>query len=398
MIRPVIAFVIVGAAGLAVQMSVLMALSAGLNWPPALATAVAVEAAVLANFFWHERWTWAHRDPDRRFRLNRLGRFHLASGVTSILGNVVVATICVEHLGMTVFAGNLVAVALLGLTNFTAADRWVFAARVALVGLLLAGVPPAAAHAAEPSRTTLAAWNAHVARVESSLSQHEQDPPLREPQGLNIDVPGGTIYEWRGSVRIEDATLGDVVDRLIFTAGEAVEDGIVDARVLNRQADQLRVYLRLERTVVVTATYDTEHDVLYVRRSPQFATSRSVSTKIAEAGGGDRGFLWRLNSYWRYRQMGKAVQVDILSLSLSRDVPWMIKRIAEPIIGRIGRESMERALAATERRAASRHVKRRGSPLRVDQGAGASSEAQGRPGARTATPAASSPDRTRAAR
>ena len=36
------------------------------------------------------------------------------------------------------------------------------------------------------------------------------------------------------------------------------------------------------RHVIVTVTYDTEHNVQYVRRSNEFATSRSVATKIVE--------------------------------------------------------------------------------------------------------------------
>src|SRR4029450_8202183 len=90
------------------------------------------------------------------------------------------------------------------------------------------------------------------------------------------------------------------------------------------------------------------------RRLPQFATSRSVATKIVETGGSDRGFLWRLNSYWRYRQVGNDVQIDVLSLSLSRDIPWVVRPIAGPIINRIGRESLHLTLETVRLGAESR--------------------------------------------
>ena len=140
--------------------------------------------------------------------------------------------------------------------------------------------------------------------------------------------------------------------RLIDT-GVKQED-VAESRLLERHGDSMRVYLKLVRHVIVTVTYDTEHDVQYVRRSPVFATSRSVATKIVETGGADRGFLWRLNSYWRYRQVGNDVQVDVLSLSLSRDIPWVVRPIAGPIITRIGRESMNRTLETVERSAVTR--------------------------------------------
>lgn len=91
--------------------------------------------------------------------------------------------------------------------------------------------------------------------------------------------------------------------------------------------------MKLSRKAIVTVVYDTEHKVRFERSSPSLVTSRSASTSIVEAGGGDRGFLWRLNSYWTYRQHTDGVRVDVLALSLSRDVPLLMRPIAGPIIG-----------------------------------------------------------------
>jgi len=77
-------------------------------------------------------------------------------------------------------------------------------------------------------------------------------------------------------------------------------------------------------------------------------------TSIREVGDGDRGLLWRLNSYWRYRQTSKGVVVDVESLSLSRSVPAMIRPFATPIISHVAHESMVRTRFAA--RAAARPV------------------------------------------
>ena len=61
------------------------------------------------------------------------------------------------------------------------------------------------------------------------------------------------------------------------------------------------------------------------RWSPTLATARSVATRIDGLGGDDHGFLWRLNSCWRYQESGDGVVVSLESLTLSRDVPWLIK-------------------------------------------------------------------------
>ena len=100
------------------------------------------------------------------------------------------------------------------------------------------------------------------------------------------------------------------------------------------------------RSAIITVVYDTEHDVTFERVSAGAARSRSVSTRIVETGGGDRGFLWRLNSYWRYTQVGPDVRIDLESLSLSRDIPRLVRAVAGPISNRIARESIVRTLAS----------------------------------------------------
>ena len=89
---------------------------------------------------------------------------------------------------------------------------------------------------------------------------------------------------------------------------------------------------------------DTEHDMAFRRRTPSLATARSVATSIRETGGGDRGFLWRLNSYWRYEAVNGGVAVEIESLTLSRGIPSVFRPVVAPIVRSIARESMCRTL------------------------------------------------------
>src|SRR5262249_35054059 len=117
----------------------------------------------------------------------------------------------------------------------------------------------------------------------------------------------------------------------------------------SRGDHSLRVFIRLVRHTIVTATYDTEHEMTFSRRSPTLATARSVATRIDEVGGGDRGFLWRLNSYWRYEQAAGGVRVGLESITLSGAVPMLVRSTASPIVLRISRESMVRTLDALRR-------------------------------------------------
>ncbi|MGH9331680.1 MAG: GtrA family protein, partial [Vicinamibacterales bacterium] len=118
----------VGVAGFVVQLGVVYSLSyvaSGFSrtWYPLAITAIAVEAAVLHNFFWHERWTWADRPSAGRARMARLGRFHLANGLVSIVGNLAVVAMLA---GFNPIAANAIAVLACSIVTFAAGDRLVF--------------------------------------------------------------------------------------------------------------------------------------------------------------------------------------------------------------------------------------------------------------------------------
>jgi len=116
-------FSLVGALGIGLQLAVLAALTAmGMNY--LLATALAVESAVLHNFLWHQRVTWAERTGQGTLR--SLLRFHLSNGLISVLGNLLLMRWLVGFLHLHVMIANLLTVTICWLANFLASDRWVF--------------------------------------------------------------------------------------------------------------------------------------------------------------------------------------------------------------------------------------------------------------------------------
>ncbi len=114
----------VGALGIGVQLGVLACLKSGLGFPYLAATACAVEAAVLHNFFWHQRWTWADRPCGSAFA--RLLRFNLTTGAVSILSNLVLMRLLVEAAQLPYLGANLMAIAITSILNYLLADRVVF--------------------------------------------------------------------------------------------------------------------------------------------------------------------------------------------------------------------------------------------------------------------------------
>ncbi len=119
-------FNLVGAIGIGVQLGMLAALrTLGMNY--LLATALAVETAVVHNFIWHERFTWADRGSvDWRQSLWRLLRFNLTTGAVSIGGNLLLMRLLVGQAHLNYLLSNLVTIASCGLLNFVVSDRVVF--------------------------------------------------------------------------------------------------------------------------------------------------------------------------------------------------------------------------------------------------------------------------------
>jgi putative flippase GtrA len=116
-------FNVVGGVGILVQLAVLAVLKGGLRFDYLLATTLAVEAAVVHNYLWHERFTWKDRPGKDRFW--RLVRFNLSNGVISIVGNLVVMKVLVG-VGINYLVANLVAIAGCSILNFVVSDRFVF--------------------------------------------------------------------------------------------------------------------------------------------------------------------------------------------------------------------------------------------------------------------------------
>jgi putative flippase GtrA len=122
-----ITFNLVGGLGIVIQLSTLAALTAGVGLNYLLSTGLAVEAAVLHNFIWHEGWTWRDRTAqDKSGRWKRLLRFQFANGAFSLGGNLVLMQLFVGTWDMNYTVASGASITLCSILNFLASDRLVF--------------------------------------------------------------------------------------------------------------------------------------------------------------------------------------------------------------------------------------------------------------------------------
>jgi len=179
----------------------------------------------------------------------------------------------------------------------------------------------------------------------------------------DIEIDGGMINHWRGTALVPRVSL-DVLLKTIQEpqANQHKQEDVLSSRVVNTGENSQKLFLRLRRTKFVTVVYDTEYDTTYRRLAPDRALSNSISTKIVEIEnpgtpqeralpeGNDHGYMWRLNSYWRFKQLGSDVIVEVESVTLSRDLPPIIGTLIRPIVNNTARESITRTLASMRAR------------------------------------------------
>ena len=166
--------------GIGVQFAALFLVRGVMHFNYLAATAIAVEAAVVHNFVWHEQFTWVDRtrsdgpQPSLRtvaphslraeqsaekrgfgcrsafsaaikplsswtasatavlgsrygLSFRRFVRFNLTNGAVSILGNLALMKVMVGQGHMNYLLANGIAITLCSLANFLVSETWVFA-------------------------------------------------------------------------------------------------------------------------------------------------------------------------------------------------------------------------------------------------------------------------------
>ncbi len=120
-------FNFVGGVGIGVQLATLAFFRSVLHFNYLVATALAVETAVIHNFLWHERFTWRDRRAVHAWQsAKRLVKFNATNGAVSLAGNLLIMCALVSALHMNYVIANLIAVVLCSLVNFWLSDQFVF--------------------------------------------------------------------------------------------------------------------------------------------------------------------------------------------------------------------------------------------------------------------------------
>jgi hypothetical protein len=191
-----------------------------------------------------------------------------------------------------------------------------------------------------------------------------------------VKVPNGLIHDWSGAAFVPGATTEQALALVqnYDNHKNIYQPEVIDSKLISREGNDFKIFLRLLKKKIITAVFDTDHDVHYSEVAAGRWFCQSYTTRIAEVeeAGTPReqildpdtgyGFLWRLYSYWKFDDKRDAasdrrassstpsgVYIECRAISLTRDIPLGLGWIIEPIIRKLPQESLVHTLECTRK-------------------------------------------------
>jgi hypothetical protein len=180
------------------------------------------------------------------------------------------------------------------------------------------------------------------------------------PPDPSIQVSGGLLQDWLGMMFIPHASIAHVKAALqdYTNYKNFYQPEVIESKEISHRGDEFDIFLRLYKKHILKVVLNTNYHVRYVMPDRQRMYVTSHSTRIAELKdpkryndeeqvGDDSGFLWRLNSYWRFEEADGGVYAECEAISLSRDLPLGLAFLLKGFIEQFPKESMANTLRGT---------------------------------------------------
>ena len=247
--------------------------------------------------------------------------------------------------------------------------------RALIVMLLYLGclVAPSLSHGAELRQDTLVYWNAYLDSARPQMAS--QSPFLwadQKPERLQRvrdgeilvssvgkenpkPVASGLIHDWVGAAFLPNATIKDVLSaaRDYGNYKEYYKPTVVDSKLLSRYGPCEKYSMRVvNKEVVAETAMDMEYETCYFKIDDRRWYSTTHTTRVQEIRHHGRpdeqelppdhgsGYVWRLYSVAKFEQRDGGTYVEVEAIALSRDIPFAVRWVVNPIVRRVSRNSM----------------------------------------------------------
>jgi|SRR5579872_1868262 len=178
-----------------------------------------------------------------------------------------------------------------------------------------------------------------------------------------VNVPHGLIHDWIGAAFIPDAHITDVlaVVRDYNRYKDYYRPSVVDSKRLSAPGskDDAFSMVLLNQSLLMKKALASEYESSYTRVDDRHWYSVSRSTSIREIENFEHsnqrtlppdtgtGLIWRLYSFSRFVERDGGVYVEFEAIALSRDIPFSVRLIVEPIVRRVSKTSLLMSLKQT---------------------------------------------------
>jgi hypothetical protein len=109
----------------------------------------------------------------------------------------------------------------------------------------------------------------------------------------------------------------------------------------------------------ISDVVDIDNQIHFVPLDAKRVYSRSASQRVVEisnagkqnerelAVGHDRGLVWRVNGYWFFEESDGGVFITCESITLTRDIPFLLSKVLSPLVHELPAEALKTSLEQT---------------------------------------------------
>jgi hypothetical protein len=235
--------------------------------------------------------------------------------------------------------------------------------------------------AATMTEGTLRAWNTQVQQTKAALLQTPVDPAsflssdrhsgelqpveyqdglsIHSPRGSGIPVPSGLVHHWIGTVFIPNANVAELLSAVqdYNKYSTFYKPGVVESKLLSDNGEDFTYQLKfVQKGFGVKAGLIGQFRSTYRALTPEIGYSVTESTALTELADPEtpqehplsfsesHGYVERVFTIMRYRQVGNGIYVQVEALTLSRGVPAAVRWMVAPLIERFSHRTMAETL------------------------------------------------------
>jgi len=178
--------------------------------------------------------------------------------------------------------------------------------------------------------------------------------------GEELEIRDGLVHHWLGAAFVPGVGVDEALELIQSSDTHAeIYPEVEESRSLSKNGDTHRSFMRFRKHKVITVVMNTEHEARYVCVTPERAYSMSRTTRIQEVRDADtsderelpegegHGFMWAMNSYWRFLERDGGVYIESESITLTRTIPFLLRWLVGPFVNDVPRQSLQSLLEIT---------------------------------------------------